>query len=89
MPEIDAWMGLSFRMYFYDDQQHSKPHVHVCYGEFELVIAIKTGENLAGYLPSRQRKRAEEHVAKYEVQLLAMWELAVKGINPGKLGVLC
>ncbi|MCH8500761.1 MAG: DUF4160 domain-containing protein [Aliidiomarina sp.] len=89
MPEIDAWLGLSFRMYFFDIQQHAQPHVHVCYGEYELVIAIQSGENLAGYLPSRQRRRAEQHIKKHRVQLLAMWGLAVIGVNPGKLGAIC
>lgn len=85
MPEIDALLGLSFKMYFYDTQRHSKPHIHIQYGSFELVMAIKDGECLEGYLPNKQRKRAEQHTALHRVELLMMWEMAVMGVNPGKL----
>ena len=38
-----------------------------------------------GYLPNKQRKRAEAHIHSNRVKLMAMWEQAVAGINPGKL----
>lgn len=40
MPEIDALLGLSFCLYFFDNQQHKLPHLHVKYGDYELIIAI-------------------------------------------------
>lgn len=89
MPEIDTWMGLSFCLYFFDNQQHKLPHVHVKYGGFEVIISIETAECLEGYLPSKQRKRAEQHIAVNRRRLLKMWRLAVIGINPGKLGGVC
>ncbi|WP_035603605.1 type II toxin-antitoxin system toxin DhiT [Edwardsiella tarda] len=85
MPEIDALMGLSFVMYFFDNQTHSLPHVHVKYGEFELVIGIDSGEALEGYLPPKKRKLAESHIKANKTRLLAMWQMAVNGIHPGKL----
>lgn len=89
MPEIDALLGLSFCLYFFDNQQHKLPHLHVKYGEFELIIAIETSECLEGYLPSKQRKRAEAHITMYQEQLMQMWNKAVKGQNPGKLEDVC
>lgn len=89
MPEVDAWLGLSFYMYFYDNQQHKRPHLHVRYGGFELIIAIETGECLEGYLPPKQRKRAEHHIALYGNELMSMWEKAVRGEHPGKLEDVC
>ncbi|WP_421848500.1 type II toxin-antitoxin system toxin DhiT [Marinomonas sp.] len=89
MPEIDALLGLSFCLYFFDNQQHKLPHLHVKYGDYELIIAIETSECLEGYLPSKQRKRAEAHITMYRYQLMQMWNKAVKGENPGKLEDLC
>lgn len=85
MPEIDAFLGLSFCLYFFDNKQHKLPHLHVKYGGYELIIAIETGESLEGYLPNKQRKRAESHIAQYQQQLMLMWQKAVTGENPGKL----
>lgn len=85
MPEIDAFLGLSFCLYFFDNKQHKLPHLHVKYGSYELIIAIETGESLEGYLPNKQRKRAEHHIAQHQQQLMLMWQKAVQGQNPGKL----
>lgn len=45
MPEIDALLGLSFSLYFFDNKQHKTPHIHIKYGRYELIVAIETGEN--------------------------------------------
>ncbi|MDE8601532.1 DUF4160 domain-containing protein [Marinomonas sp. RSW2] len=89
MPEIDALLGLSFCLYFFDNQQHKLPHLHVKYGGYELIIAIETSECIEGYLPNKQRKRAEAHISIYREQLMQMWRKAVKGENPGKLEDVC
>lgn len=89
MPEIDAWLGLSFHMYFFDNQRHKLPHIHIRYGEYELTIAIETGEFLEGYLPKKQRRRAQRYIESRSDVLMAMWNLAVKGVHPRKVGDLC
>ena len=78
-----AWAFILF--VFFDNKQHQLPHIHVKYGSYELIIAIEKGECLEGYLPNKQRKRAEAHIENNRVKLMAMWEQAVAGINPGKL----
>lgn len=85
MPEIDAFLGPSFCLYFFHNKQHKLPHLHVKYASYELIIAIETGESLEGYLPNKQRKRAESHIAQHQQQLKLMWQKAVTGENPGKL----
>lgn len=55
------------------------------YGSYELIIAIEIGESLEGYLPNKQRKSAEHHIAQHKQQLMLMWQKAVTGENPGKL----
>ncbi len=78
-------LGFHFVYIFFDNKQHKLPHIHVKYGSYELIIAIETGECLEGYLPNKQRKRAEAHIENNRVKLMAMWKQAVAGINPGKL----
>lgn len=85
MPEIDAFLGLSFCLYFFDNKQHKLPHLHMKYGSYELSIATETGESLEGYLPNKQRKRAEQHIAQHKQQLMLMWQKAVQDQNPSKL----
>lgn len=86
MSEISALLGLSFCLYFFDNQRHKLPHLHVKYGSYELIIAIETGACLEGYLPSKQRRLAEEHIAQNRDAFLDMWHRAVNGEHPGKLG---
>nr|WP_283163592.1 DUF4160 domain-containing protein [Brenneria tiliae] len=74
-----------FAMYFFDNAQHKFPHVHVSFGEYELIINLNTCVEIAGYLPNKQRKTALAHVSANQKRLLQMWQLAVTGINPGKL----
>lgn len=52
---IVAVAGMVIYMLFMDTKQHSKPHVHVYYGEYEAAVGID-GELLAGSLPHKQLK---------------------------------
>jgi hypothetical protein len=49
MPTISAFYGILIRM-FYND--HSPPHFHARYGEFEATIEITTLEVMEGQLPA-------------------------------------
>ncbi|WP_228669684.1 DUF4160 domain-containing protein [Dickeya parazeae] len=59
--------------------------MHVCYGNHELIISIRTGAEIEGYLPNNKRKLAIAHIMTHREQLLSMWAQAVIGKNPGKL----
>lgn len=54
---LQLWLskGLRIGMYRMD---HPPPHVHVGYGEFELILGLPEGNVLAGYLPKRQLREA-------------------------------
>ncbi|SJM94239.1 conserved hypothetical protein [Crenothrix polyspora] len=54
MPTISMCYGILVLMYFYDNKQHSRPHIHVEYGEAS--IAIDDGSVLAGNLPASKLK---------------------------------
>ena len=62
MPRISAFFGIVVRM-FYND--HSPPHFHAEYGEYEAVYEIETIEVLAGtpqrgpFAPGRRRDRSD------------------------------
>jgi hypothetical protein len=54
MPIISMFYGIIIRMYLLDNEQHSLPHIHAKYAEFEASISIEDGEILAGELPKKQ-----------------------------------
>jgi hypothetical protein len=62
-------------MYFVD---HSPPHFHAKYGEYEAQVAIATGEFLNGDLPRRARALVEEWTDLHRDELMADWNLALR-----------
>lgn len=56
-----------------NENNHSIPHVHAKYGEHEISIAIETAEVLAGNLPKKQEKKAQEWVISNKQKLLLDW----------------
>lgn len=49
MLRICEFLGIYIYMYFND---HSPPHFHAIYGQYEAEILIKNGEILMGELPA-------------------------------------
>ena len=41
MPLIDEFKGIKVYVY---SREHRPPHVHMVYGEYELLLIIETGE---------------------------------------------
>jgi hypothetical protein len=78
MPIISRFLGILIAMYW---QDHSPPHFHAKYGEYEITVEILTGI-VEGKFP----KRALHHVMEwYEIhkgELLEDWELCKKRENP-------
>ena len=60
-------------MYYHD---HPPPHFHAKYGDDEAIIAIDTGEVLAGRLPPRALGLVEEWRELRKEELLLDWRLA-------------
>jgi Domain of unknown function (DUF4160) len=88
MPVISAFYGLIVRMFFYDNDRHHLPHIHVEYAETKAVIAIETGEILEGSLPANKRKLLDAWVELHREELMADWTLAVSGDAPMKIAPL-
>lgn len=84
MPELSRFEGIVINMFFDDDDQHHKPHVHVIYGEYKASIGID-GQLLAGSLPARQYKMVVEWLALREEEVYEAWNKAVKGEHFDKI----
>jgi hypothetical protein len=63
---------------FYND--HSPPHFHAEYGEYEAIYTIETIEVLRGELPRRAHVMVLEWAALYRFELRENWELAREGL---------
>jgi hypothetical protein len=76
MPRISQYYGIAIYMYYED---HSPPHFHAIYGEFEAVIGIQTEDVLEGSLPRRALKLVKEWLNMHRDELLEDWDLAETG----------
>ncbi len=84
MPELSRFFGIIVRMYYDDDSQHHKPHVHVFYGDDEAVVALD-GTVLSGSLPVKQFRLLNGWLALHEDELYQAWNLAVKNERISKI----
>ena len=51
MPVISMFYGIIVSLYYVDNKQHHRPHIHAKYQEHEAVISISDGKVLEGRLP--------------------------------------
>ena len=74
MPLISAFYGIVITMYYAD---HSHPHFHARYGEFQAQIEISSGRILNGHLPNRAAQLVDEWCQLHRGELAADWDLAI------------
>lgn len=79
MPTISMFYGIIVRMLFMDTGQHHGPHIHVEYQGQEAVIGIPDGILMAGHLPPKKLRLVQAWIVLHEDELMANWDLAVKG----------
>ena len=64
------------------EQNHVVPHVHAEYGEYQISIAIEDQRILAGNLPNKQQKIAQQWVKEHREDLLSKWStVAISAIS--------
>ena len=73
MPVLTRFYGIVIRMYF-QQAEHNPPHIHAVYGDDDAEIAIRTGQILEGYLPSKELQMVREWTERNKGELLKMWE---------------
>lgn len=88
MPILSVFYGIIIRMYFYDNKQHSLPHIHAEYQGSRAVFAIEGAELLEGELPRKQSRLVQAWMELRHDELLADWQLALNGEEPVKIAPL-
>lgn len=71
--------GIIVSMYYLDNKQHNLPHIHVKYQDEEAVISIIDGELLGGTIKVNKMKLVQAWIEIHKDELIADWELAIKG----------
>ncbi len=79
MPVVSMFYGIIVSLYFLDRKRHRKPHIHARYQEHEVVLAVPDGRRLEGGLPSGKMKLLLAWMEIHRDDLVADWELAVRG----------
>jgi hypothetical protein len=79
MPVISMFYGIIVQLYFFDNDKHNLPHIHVRYAEFSASVSIESGEILAGNFPRRQLKLVQAWIEIHRDELMANWALALEG----------
>jgi hypothetical protein len=85
MPTICSFYGILIRMFFND---HSPPHFHARYGEFEATIDIETLLVIEGELPRRALALVGEWGMIHRVALIENWRLCREKEQPAKIAPL-
>jgi len=62
-------------MFFGD---HTPPHFHAYYGEFEAFYSIETGEIFHGDMPKTQHRLIQAWVELHREELEKNWEILVE-----------
>ncbi len=79
MAVIAMFYGIIVSMYYFDNQQHHLPHIHVRYQEQEVVLSIPAGEILEGELKRNKMKLVQAWIEIHQDELMADWDLASQG----------
>jgi DUF1365 family protein len=74
MPRLSEFYGIVIEMHHRD---HSPPHFHATYGEYEALIGIDSIRVIEGNLPTRARRMVFEWAALHQEELAADWVRAV------------
>lgn len=79
MPVISMFYGIIIRMFYYDNKEHSLPHIHIEFAEHNAVVSIPEANLLAGDFPKEKLKLVMAWVEIHKEELMADWKLALEG----------
>jgi hypothetical protein len=71
VPTISIFFGFVVQMYWRD---HPPPHIHAFYQGHEALIAIETGDVVAGAMPPAALRLLRGWVRRRQAELLVNWE---------------
>lgn len=72
MPTISMFYGIMIQMFWGD---HAPPHFHAVYGDYEIIINIRTLEIMKGFMPRRALALVLEWASLHREQLMEDWKL--------------
>ncbi len=75
MPTFDLFDGIKINIYNGD---HLPPHIHVLYGDAEVLLLIATAEIYTGWLPAKQLKKARNWLATNKYNAMQSFKI----LNP-------
>lgn len=81
MPIISRFLGITIAMYWDD---HSPPHFHAKYGEYEITVNILNGI-VEGMFPKRALRHVLEWYEIHKDELVEDWALCRKREQPKQI----
>ena len=84
LPELCRFDGIIVRMQYRDNDQHYKPHIHICCGDHEAAVGLD-GEILAGSIPGKKYILLRAWIILHERELYQAWNNAVREKPIGKI----
>lgn len=85
MPTISVFYGILIQMFWGD---HNPPHFHALYGEYEVIINIRTLEIIRGSMPRRALALVLEWASLHREELMEDWTLCEMKQVPVKIAPL-
>jgi len=81
MPVVSRFLGIIISMYWDD---HSPPHFHAKYAEYEITVNIRTGV-IEGKFPKRALRHVLEWYEIHREELIENWELCQNDESPKRI----
>jgi hypothetical protein len=81
MPIISRFLGIVIAMYWSD---HSPPHFHAKYAEYEITVDIFTGV-VEGKFPKRALRHVLEWYELHKEELIQNWSLCQNEKSPNPI----
>lgn len=82
MPTISMFYGILIQMHWHD---HTPPHFHALYAEYEILVDIRTLEIIYGNFPKRALVLVLEWAQEHRAELMEDWQLCGQNQKPGKI----
>ena len=81
MAVLSMFYGIIISMYYFDNDKHHIPHIHVKHSGKEAVFCITNGKMLEGNIDNKSKRLVRAWIEIHKEELLANWELAINGEN--------
>ena len=82
MPTISMFYGILIQMHW---REHAPPHFHALYGEYEILVDIRTLEIFSGNFPKRALLLVLEWAQEHRAELMEDWQLCEQNQTPKKI----